>query len=108
MEQLLRNDVGDNPQTYPAKAIVGMSWEKLRWHVFELYANDEMSFTLLALIRGTNPSNTRPDRDEIILEGDVICVLAGNDFDWNRAEALIARRETQGASSPQLVVSRSA
>lgn len=104
LEQLLRNDIGDNPQTYRVKAIAGMRWENLRHHVFELYAKDEMSFSLLALIRGKNPPNTRPDRAEVVEEGDVICVLAGNDFDWNRAESLLVGLEHSRRSSPQLAV----
>jgi hypothetical protein len=93
IELLLRNDAGDDLEMFAADLIVGMTWGALRTKVLELYAADTLSFSLIALKRPNETPETRPGRQEIIQKGDMICVLAANDFDWTVAERAITGKE---------------
>lgn len=82
LEQLVRNTEGANPQTVVPKLITGWTWGKFMRCVSMASKKTDVRCNPLAIVRKGKP-DACPLMSEVIQEGDMLSVIANNDFDWD-------------------------
>ena len=91
IEDLMRNDQGEDPQVHRPMLTVGITWGEFAQGALRLHQEGSgMPFTPLALLRG-KARLFRPPWDTVLSESDRICIVAENAFVWEKAESAIMR-----------------
>ena len=89
LEDLMRNDQGEDPQTVTPVLTIGMTWGALSEHALRLHkAGSDALFTPIALLR-EGGRNFRPSYDTVLRANDQVCVIASNSFNWRNTERAI-------------------
>lgn len=92
IQDLLRNDDNEDPQTYTPTLTAGMSWGELVTKALDLYRSGAITFTPLSLVR-EDRTYFHPPWDETLRESDLICVVGANDFSWEAAEEALTGKQ---------------